>query len=112
MRTFLVTTLLLLASTAHTLLAHEEFQILGKVTKISSNELEVKTQEGRTVSMGVGAQTAVLDNDKKSTLTQVKKGQSVVVTAFGDSYDDLGVLTVKIVKTLPKVPTRLTKAAK
>ena len=109
----MVMRLLGLALACLTLLAHEEFQVIGTVTKISASELEVKMKNGKLVSMGMLPQTAVLDNERKSSLAQIKKGQSVVVTAFGDSYEDLGVLEVRIVLTDPKGPTRITpKSAK
>ena len=104
----LITTMLLLLTAAvSSLFAHEEMEVIGTVTKISASELEVKTRNGKLVSMGILPQTAVLNNEKKSSLSQVKKGQNVIVTGFGDSYDDLGVVEIRIVPTLPKGPTRV-----
>lgn len=104
----LLMSLVLVVSMAALLLAHEEFEVIGVVTKIAPGEIEVRMQNGKLVSLGVGAQTAVLNNEKMSELAQIKKGQNVVVTGFGDNIDDLGAIEVRIVKTLPKAPVRIT----
>lgn len=94
------------------LLAHEEFKVIGIVTKVTESELEVKTRTGKLVSMGIGLQTGIMWASKQASHSDLKKGQNVIVKAFGDSYEDLGALQVDIVKVLPSGPVRVTPSNK
>lgn len=92
----LVTPAILCLGAAHAL-AHDEFRIIGTVTKLQNSRLDVKTKEGRTISIALNQETLISRDKKKIETTELKTGRSVVVDALGDSYDDLVALEVRIV---------------
>lgn len=96
--------LALIAATAGVtpVFAHEEFRVIGTVTKVQSSKLSVKTKEGKEISIAVDKQTVFTRDQKKTDLSQVKTGQSVVVDAYGDSYDDLLALEIRIVPAIAR----------
>lgn len=83
------------------LVAHENFRIIGTITKAQATQLTVKTKE-RPVSVKVDKQTAFTRDSKKISAPEVKVGQSVVVEAYGDSFDDLLAIEVRIVPPIRK----------
>lgn len=94
--------LVLMAATAGVtpVFAHEEFRVIGTVTKVQGSKLSVKTKEGKEISIAIDKQTAFTRDQKKTDVSQVKTGQSVVVDAYGDSYDDLLALEIRIVPAI------------
>ena len=78
------------------LLAHENFRIIGTATKVQTAQLDVKTKD-RPVSVRMDKQTSFLRDGKKVPAGELKVGQSVVVEAYGDSFEDLLALEVRIV---------------
>ncbi len=78
--------------------AHDDYRIIGTVTRMAAPTLEVKqTKDGRTIAMKMDSATIATRDKKKVPLTDVKAGQYVVVDARGDSLDDLVVLEVRLV---------------
>ena len=78
--------------------AHDDYRIIGTITKVTANTLDVKqTKDGRTIAMATDEATLVTRNEKKVSATELKVGLSVVVDANGDSLEDLVVLEVRIV---------------
>jgi hypothetical protein len=78
--------------------AHDDYRIIGTVTRIAAPTLEVKqTKDGKTIAMKMDSATIATRDKKKVPLTDVKAGQYVVVDARGDSLDDLVVLEVRLV---------------
>lgn len=95
-----VTTLLasaLLMFCAAELSAHDQFRIIGTLTKAQPTSLEVRTKEGKTVAIEVNKETLVTRDRKKVEFGELKTGGSVVVDALGDTFDDLVALEVRIV---------------
>lgn len=80
--------------------AHDEFRIIGTVTKISATEIAVKQKDGKIVEMDMNKQTKFTRDKKPVTLKDVKVGGSVVVDALGDSILDLTVLEVRLVPAI------------
>jgi hypothetical protein len=101
-RTFVIGLLAALASSTVPLTAHEDFRIVGTVTLRKGNKLDVKTSQGRSVSMTMDANTRVTRDKKPVTVDELKAGLSVVINARGDTIDDLTVVDVRIVPTLTK----------
>ncbi|ODS57799.1 MAG: hypothetical protein ABS36_04985 [Acidobacteria bacterium SCN 69-37] len=78
--------------------AHDEYRIIGTVTKISAATLTVKqSKDGKVFTMKTDANTIVTRDKKKVARTEMKTGAYVVVDALGDSLEDLVVLEVRIV---------------
>jgi len=80
--------------------AHDEFRIIGTVTKISSTEIAVKQKDGKVVEMDINKQTKFTRDKKPVKASEVKVGGSVVVDALGDSILDLTVLEVRLVPAI------------
>ncbi len=78
--------------------AHDDYRIIGTVTRVSAPTIEVKqTKDARTIVMKMDSATIATRDKKKVPLTDIKVGQYVVVDAQGDSLDDLVVLEVRLV---------------
>jgi hypothetical protein len=97
---FLMTTILGLS--ASQLIAHDEFRIIGTVTKLEGSQLQVKTKEGKSVAIKIDGQTFIHRDKEKEKVTpaELKAGRSVVVDALGDSEEDLLALEIRIVPTI------------
>ncbi len=93
-------TLIAVAIGVTPIVAHEELRVVGTVTKVQSSNLEVKTKEGKTFSIVIDKQTAVTRDEKKTDISQIEKGQSIVVDAFGGSDADLLALEIRIVPAI------------
>ena len=65
------------------LLAHDEFRIIGTITKLQNSQLQVKTREGKNFSIKLNAETYIhRDKEKdKVAAVELKNGRSVVVDA-------------------------------
>ena len=82
-------------------LAHERFRVVGTITRRLATEIEVQTQAGKKILIGLDKQTAVTRDKKPVPATELKKGRSVVVDALGDDLSDLVAEEVKLVAALP-----------
>jgi hypothetical protein len=81
------------------LFAHEDFRIIGTITKVTSTKVDVKNKEGKSFSISMDKQTSVTRDKKKIAISGLKVGQSVVIDATGDSEKELLALEVRIVPT-------------
>jgi len=90
--------------TVASLSAHDDYRIIGTVTKVTAKTLDVKqTKDGNIISMKVDTATIVTRDKKKVDRTELKTGSNVVVDASGDSLKDLLVLEVRLLPvTTPK----------
>ena len=88
--------------TAAGLRAHDEFRIIGTITAAQPTQLQVKSREGKALSIKVNNETLVYRDNKKVTQAELKAGRFVVVDALGDTIDDSLALEVRIVPSLPK----------
>jgi hypothetical protein len=83
--------------------AHDDYRIIGTITKVTANTLDVKqTKDGKTIAMATDEATLVIRDKKKVSATELKVGLSVVVDANGDSLEDLVVLEIRIVPPAKK----------
>jgi hypothetical protein len=84
------------------LAAHDEYRIIGTVTKITATQIDVKqVKDGKVIEIDVNKQTKVTRDKKPAAIKDVKVGGSVVVEALGDSMLDLTALEIRIVPAIP-----------
>jgi hypothetical protein len=83
-------------------LAHDEFRIIGTITAAQPAQLQVKSREGKALSIKVNDETLVYRDNKKVARSELKAGRFVVVDALGDTIEDSLALEVRIVPSLPK----------
>jgi hypothetical protein len=100
--------LMILILGATRLLAHDEFRIIGTITKLQDSQLQVKNREGKTFSIKINTETYIhRDKEKERTAaSELKNGRSVVVDALGDSEADLLAVEVRIVPAIGGPATR------
>jgi hypothetical protein len=80
------------------LFAHDDYRIIGTVSKVTATLLDVKqTKDGKTITMDITKKTVVTRDKKKVGQAELKTGLSVVVDAVGDSLDELDAVEIKIV---------------
>lgn len=92
--TLLVAALLTLGGYAS---AHENFRIIGTLTKHQGVMIEVKSRDAKTTAIKLDKQTEITRDKKKVDPSELKPGLSVVVDAYGDTEDDLLALEIRIV---------------
>jgi hypothetical protein len=96
--TFIAALCALVLTAAVTLSAHDEYRIIGTVTKLTASTLTVKqTKDGKVFKMKTDANTLVTRDKKKVARSEIKTGGHVVVDALGDTIEDLLVLEVRLV---------------
>jgi hypothetical protein len=95
----MVIALLLAASAAR---GHDEFRIIGTITAVQPMRLQVKSRDGKMLSIKVDAETLVYRDNKKVARTELKSGLFAVVDALGDTIEDSLALEVRIIPALPK----------
>ena len=101
----LATSLMVIISVT-ALLAHDEYRIVGKVTKRQGALIAVKTKEGKTVAIDLTKETLYTRNKKKVPAAELKIGSSVVVDALGDSIEELEAVEVRLVPSIPGAPVK------
>lgn len=89
-----------LALVAWPVSAHDEFRIIGTLTRVQDTEIDVRTKDSKTITIKLDKQTVVTRDKKKVAANQLKSRQSVVVDALGDDYSDLLALEVRIVPAI------------
>ena len=82
--------------------AHDEYRIIGTIAARKNAQLDVKSREGKMVSIKVNGETLVYRDNKKVHAAELQVGRHVVVDALGDSVADLLAVEVRIVASLPK----------
>ena len=88
------------------LLAHDVYRIVGTVTKRTADQLDVKTEDGRIIVIGMSKDTPVWRDKMKVAGTELKVGLTVVADATGDSEDDLSAMVITIVPPIAPSPTK------
>ena len=76
--------------------AHDEMPVSGQVTAVSAKSLQIKTKDGKTVSLEVDGNTRVMKDGQRLAPKDLKVGQSVKALGFGDKIDDLVAIDVTI----------------
>ena len=92
-----VVTVIPLAFAATRVLAHEEFRVIGTITKHVDSSISVRDKNAKTIAIRLDKQTKITRNKQKVEVTELKVGASVVVDAYGDSEADLLALDIAIV---------------
>ena len=80
--------------------AHDDFRIIGTISRAQASQIQVKTREGKTTAIRLDTQTLITRDKKKVAASELRTGQSVVVDALGDSEADLLALEVRIVPAI------------
>lgn len=89
-------------SCAAPLSAHDEYRIIGTVTKITADQIDVKqVKDGKIIEIDINKQTKVTRDKKPAAMKEVRVGGSVVVEALGDSILDLTALEIRLVPAIP-----------
>jgi hypothetical protein len=97
-RRFILATLAALTIGLVPALAHDDYRIIGAITRVTATTLDVKqAKDGRTIAMRTDSATLVTRDKKKVERVELKTGLSVVVDARGDSLEDLVALEVRLV---------------
>ena len=94
-----------LVMTASHASAHDNFRVIGTLTKAANSSIQVKTKEGRLTSMRLDKQTEISRDKKKIDAKALKAGLSVVVDAYGDGLDDSDLLAIEI-RIVPAIAAR------
>jgi hypothetical protein len=90
--------LLMLTGGAVSLSAHDEFRIIGTLTKHQDSTIEVKKNNtGKTVPIRLDKQTAITQEGRKVDAKALKVGQSLVVDAYGDAEEGSLAVEIRIV---------------
>lgn len=77
-------------------LAHDEIEVTGKVAAVTAKTLQLRTGDGKIVTLEVDSNTRVVQAGKRVTPAAVKVGQSVKALGFGDSLADLVAIDITI----------------
>lgn len=82
--------------------AHDEYRIIGTVTKITADQIDVKqVKDGKVIEIDINKQTKVTRDKTPAAMKDVKVGGSVVVEALGDSILDLTAIEIRLVPAIP-----------
>lgn len=77
--------------------AHDEFRIIGTLTRVQSHQIDVKQKDNKTFYIKVDKNTLITRDKKEVPVSELKNGRSVVVQAPGDDETDLLALEVRLV---------------
>jgi hypothetical protein len=98
LRRLMLVTLAALTVSLAPALAHDDYRIIGTITRVTATTLDVKqAKDGRTIAMKTDAATLVTRDKKKVERAELRAGLNVVVDARGDSLEDLVILEVRLV---------------
>jgi hypothetical protein len=94
--------LVILLAYATNAFAHDEYRIIGVITRIQKLQTQVKTKEGKSFMVKLNTETYIHRDKQKEKMknTELKVGNSVVVDALGDDETDLLALEVRIVPAI------------
>jgi hypothetical protein len=99
-RTSIIAAFAIVSTAATPLFAHDDFRVVGVITKVGASKLDVKSKEGRNISIKMNKETLITRDKNKVGASELKSGQSVVVDATGDTEADLLALEVRIVPAI------------
>jgi hypothetical protein len=99
MRNFLTGALLMAALVVgpNVAFGHEEFRVIGTLTKHADSVIEVASRDGATRLIKLDKQTIVTKDALDVDPDALQAGVTVVVDAYGDSLEDLLALEIRIV---------------
>lgn len=76
--------------------AHDEMVVAGQVTAVTAKTVQLRTKDGKAVTLEIDSNTRVKMAGKLLSLKELKVGQSVKALGFGDSLADLVAIDVTI----------------
>jgi hypothetical protein len=76
--------------------AHDEIEVAGQVTAVTAKTVQLRTKDGKAVTLEVDSNTRVKMAGKPLGLKDLKVGQAVKALGFGDSLTDLVAIDVNI----------------
>jgi len=76
---------------------HEEFRVIGTLTKHENSMIEVASRDGSTRLIKLDKQTIVTKDSVDVDAEALQAGVTVVIDAYGDSLEDLLALEIRIV---------------
>jgi hypothetical protein len=82
--------------------AHDEYRIVGTVTKADKTQVQVTTAQRKTYKVKLDSQTLISRDKKKVSVAELKAGATVVVDALGDSEADLLAVEIRLVPPISK----------
>ena len=85
-------------------LADEEFRVAGEITQAKSGQIDVKMRDGKVAAVKLDGQTKITKDKAPADATGLKTGQFVVIDAYGDDFNDLLALEIRLVP--PIAPTK------
>jgi hypothetical protein len=100
-KTVFLTSALVVFAAVHAF-AHDEFRIVGTLSKVEKTQLQVTTAEGKRYKIKLDSQTLISRDKNKVSADELKQGRTVVVDAIGDSEEDLLALEVRLVPAIAK----------
>lgn len=77
--------------------AHEEFRVVGEITLAKSGQIDVKMRDGKVAAVKLDGQTKITKDKAPADATGLKAGQFVVIDAYGDDFNDLLALEIRLV---------------
>jgi len=86
--------------------AHEDFRVIGTISKRQASVIDVRQRDGTTARIRVDKQTAISRDDKHVDASELKAGLTVVIDAYGDSEKDLLALEIRIVPPIRSGTTK------
>ncbi|MBY0511862.1 MAG: hypothetical protein K2P94_17125 [Rhodospirillaceae bacterium] len=87
----------LLLSIAAPVLAHGDMRVVGEVTAVDADSVDVKMRDGKIVPVALGPKTNITKDKVKADPKELTTGQFVVIEAHGDGYDDLVAVEIRLV---------------
>jgi len=76
--------------------AHDEMPDAGQVTAVTAKTIQVRTPDGKAVTLEVDANTRVMQAGKRLTTKDLKVGQTIKALGVGDNINDLVAIDVTI----------------
>jgi hypothetical protein len=98
----LVIALVLVALAVSHAIAHDEYRIVGTISKAEKTQVQVTTAERKTYKVKLDSQTLISRDKKKVSHDELKTGVTVVVDALGDSEEDLLAVEIRLVPAISK----------
>ena len=77
--------------------AHDQYHIVGVITKRQPMTIVVKPKGPIVSTVGLDQHTVVVRNDKQVNVSDLKVGLTVVVDALGDTPEDMVAVFIRIV---------------
>jgi hypothetical protein len=96
----MLTAVVALTFSAVPLIAHDDFRVIGTITKNQNSIIDVKDKNAKITSIQLSTLTVITRDDKKVDASALKVGGTVVVDATGDSEADLVALEIRIVPAI------------